>query len=119
MVTQNPYREGRCLIWDATVVDTLATSYVRSTAQKVGAAASIAERRKLSTYSAFAKDFEVMPLAFETFGPTSDNTMAFLNDLKRKINEVQGDRRSGHHFLQRLSLSIQRGNAISVLGTLE
>ena len=38
-VTQLPWRTGKCVIWDVTAIDTLASSYVPATSQTPGAAA--------------------------------------------------------------------------------
>src|SRR6218665_1745852 len=47
-----PWKAGRSLIWDATIVDTLAPSYLPASATRAGAAAGIAEDRKIQKYSA-------------------------------------------------------------------
>ena len=33
-MTLYPFKEGRCLVWDVTVVDTLATSHINETSKK-------------------------------------------------------------------------------------
>src|SRR6218665_3122462 len=45
-----PWKVGRSLIWDATIVDTLAPSYLPAFATRAGAAAGIAEDRKIQKY---------------------------------------------------------------------
>ena len=45
-LTLVPRQAGKCLTWDATVVDTLASSYVSVTATRVGGAADAAAERK-------------------------------------------------------------------------
>ena len=42
-----PFKVGKCLIWDLTVVDTLAASYVDQTARHPGKAAEKAELKKM------------------------------------------------------------------------
>ena len=54
----------------------------------------------------------------ETHGSLSANTAAFLDSLVQRIGKMQGDVREGQYFLQRLSLSLQRGNATSLFGSL-
>ena len=53
------WKEGKELVWDVTVVDTLAPSHVHGTAVEVGAAATKAEREKLEKFS---------PIGMETMG---------------------------------------------------
>src|SRR5688572_12663725 len=48
-----PWRAGRNLVWDATVVDTLAPSYLQATAVRAGAPAEIADSRKNKNTSSF------------------------------------------------------------------
>src|ERR1700723_4560367 len=49
-LTLVPWRLGKCLVWDATVVDTLAPSHVARTCSLSGAAAADAEDLKRSKY---------------------------------------------------------------------
>src|SRR6218665_60870 len=56
-LTLIPWRMGRALIWDATVTDTLAASYLPSTS--VAAAAD----RKCAKYDILSKTYQFVPLA--------------------------------------------------------
>src|SRR6218665_338383 len=49
-LTRIPWRAGRHLVWDATVVDPLAPSYSQAFATMAGSAAEIATERKNSKY---------------------------------------------------------------------
>ncbi len=42
-MTQIPWKEGKCLVWNATCVDTLATSHTQRSSLSAGAASSFAE----------------------------------------------------------------------------
>src|SRR6218665_931862 len=46
-LTMIPWRAGRHLVWDVTVVDTLAPSYVQASATMAGSAADIPPRGKI------------------------------------------------------------------------
>ena len=55
-------------MWDITVVDSLAQSYVAATSQLAGSAADVAEARKQRKYQALEQQFIVQPIAFKTMG---------------------------------------------------
>src|SRR5688572_19560486 len=57
-----PWNNGRSLIWDVTIVDTFAPSYLVQTAVAAGGAAEIAATRKNKKYEELQKD---------TFSPQS------------------------------------------------
>ena len=50
-LTLIPWREGRCLVWDVTVADTTAASYLPSTSISAGSAAELAAVRKQAKYA--------------------------------------------------------------------
>ena len=47
-LTLFPYKQGKCLLWDVTVVDTLARTYISSTSEIPGSAAERAEKSKMA-----------------------------------------------------------------------
>jgi hypothetical protein len=58
------------LVWDVTVVDTLADSYVLKSSEVSGFAAEMACKRKRSKYSSIiSSNYVFKGLAFETLGP--------------------------------------------------
>ena len=87
------------LVWDVTVVDTLAQSYVAATSQVAGAA----ETRKQRKHEALQNRFIVQPVGFETMETWGARARSFLTDI--------GGRR--------VSTEIQHGNAEAVMGTVE
>ena len=118
-VTLIPYSRGKPLVWDATVRTTVCASLVGQTSRQAGAAAETADAAKRRKYAAFAPDYMVVPLAFETHGAMSAATGTFLEALGKQIVRESGCRRAATFFYQRLSLAIQRGNAVSILGSME
>jgi hypothetical protein len=60
-----------------------------------------------------------VPIAVETLGSIGDDASDFFHQLGRRIAHVTGERRATEFLLQRLSIAIQRGNAASVLGTVD
>ena len=112
-LTLIPWRVGRCLIWDATVTDTLAASFLPDTSHTAGAAAERASARKIDKYSELSPTYFFIPLAFETLGPINSEGMTFLSDLGQKLCTATGDQRETSFLFQRLSLTIQRFNAVA------
>ena len=97
---------------------TLATTYLRRTARTVGAAAIEAEAIKRRKYEVFARDYDIVPLAFESHGSVGPSTETFLAGLAKRIRQETGDVRAGAFFMQRLSVALQRGNALCVQATM-
>lgn len=116
-LTLIPWRMGRCLVWDATVIDTLAASYLSEASVTVGAAAERAAARKHEKYHPLASTHLFVPLAFETMGPINSEGLAFLSDLGQKLSLVSGDPRETSFLYQRFSLTMQRFNALAFRGT--
>jgi hypothetical protein len=69
-MTLVPWNKGQPLVWDVTVVDTLADSYVLKTSEVSGFAAEMACKRKHNKYrSIISSNYIFKGLAFETLGP--------------------------------------------------
>ena len=86
-VTQLPWKTGKCVTWDVTVIDTLASSYVPATSQTPGAAAETAADRKTSKYAILSQSYLFVPVAVETMGAINEAGMNFLGDLGRRITK--------------------------------
>ena len=112
-MTLIPWKMGRSLIWDVTVADSLAASYLSSTSVTAGAAAEQAALRKHSKYQLLSDNFCFVPVAFETLGPFGNEAIEFINILGSKITETSGDPNETKYLFQHLSLTIQRFNSIS------
>lgn len=63
-----PWSHGKALIWDVTVVDTLAPSYIYLSSKTSGSVADHAERRKHNLYAPLKENHVFTPIAFETLG---------------------------------------------------
>ena len=117
-LTLIPWANGRALIWDATVLDTLANSYVNKTAIRTGAAAELGSKIKHKNYAELkASNYIFVPVALETFGPWAKEAKDFINVIGSKLNDLTGSRTSCHYLHQRISLAIQRYNASCVMET--
>ncbi|CAH2207670.1 jg26300 [Pararge aegeria aegeria] len=83
----------------------------------VGAAATSAEQAKRRKYENLDSSFIFVPFGVETLGPWGPEARALFKELSKRVMEASGDPRAGSYLGQRISLSIQRGNAASILGT--
>jgi hypothetical protein len=116
-LTQIPWNVGKCMTWDVTVTDTLAESYLSASSSSAGSVAEGAANRKEQKYQSLASTHSFIPLAFETFGPINSKGVDFLNQLGRRLSACTGDMRETSFLFQRLSLTIQRFNAICFQGS--
>jgi hypothetical protein len=80
-VTLVPWQAGRTAVWDVTVIDTLATSYLPSTSITPGSAAEIAAARKVDKYVNLSATHTFVPIALETLGPISVQSLSFCVKL--------------------------------------
>ena len=113
------WKYGKALVWDVTVVDTLAQSYVAATSQLSGATADAAEARKSGKYETLEQQFFVQPIGFETMGSWGAGARAFLTDVGSRVKQATGNPRAMEFLRQRVSIEIQRGNTASVMGTVD
>jgi hypothetical protein len=116
-MTLIPYSTGRPLVWDATVSDLFAASNVDGSSKCVGFAANAAEVVKINKYKDITVAHMFTPIAFDTFGVAGEETRSTLKSLAKRLVVATKEARAGEYLLQRLSLEIIRGNAISVMGT--
>ena len=113
-ITTFPYAEGKCLVWDATWVDTFCASSIIASAARASAAATAAEGRKRRRYDDISRRYLFRPVAVETSGALGPDSHSFLKELGRRIAETTGDRRDKERLMQRISVAVVRGNATAV-----
>src|SRR5277367_1804634 len=116
-MTLIPWQNGKNLIWDVTVADTLATSHLQTTSSNAGGAAEAAAEKKEAKYAELAKIYQFVPIACETMGPMNSKALQFVSECGRRISAVTGDHREGSFLLQRISMAIQRFNAVRFKGS--
>ena len=116
-MTLVPWSAGKCAVWDVTVIDTMANSYLNSTSVIAGAAAEIAASRKLDKYQDLARGYDVVPVALETMGPMNPEGAEFINGIGRHCSRLTGDQRETSFLWQRLSITLQRFNAVCFRGS--
>ena len=113
-LTLIPWREGRCLKWDAKVADIVAASYLPSTAMAAGSAAESAAARKETKYAELWRRDELMPAAFETHGSSCMKTADFVSELWWRISAATAEKVETWFFFQRLFIALHRLNAVCV-----
>jgi len=112
-LTSIPWREGRCATWDVTVTNTVAASYLATSSVCAASAAEAAATRKDDKYAEISRVHLFFPLAFETMGPINQVGQDFISELGRRISSCTDDPRETSFLFQRLSVAVQRFNAVS------
>ena len=112
-----PWSAGKPLVWDATCSDTFAASYQGVASHVAGEVAAQAEDRKEVKYANLSHSHCFIPVSVESTGVFGPRTVSFVKDLGRRITRQSGNTNATTYLRQRLSMAIQRGNALSVLGT--
>ena len=115
-LTLIPWQGGRCLAWDATVVDTLAMSYLSPSCTDVGSVAKAAAKRKTAKYSVLSSSHIFIPVAVETLSPINEAGDSFLAQVG-KLSFKSDEPRESFFLLQRISVIVQRFNEIAFRGT--
>src|SRR6201996_1840013 len=101
-VTQIPWSSGKCLAWDVTVADTLASFYSHLSSSSAGRVAERAAELKVAKYSDIAATHEFLPVAFETLRPMNKAAPIFLSFVGKRLSAVSGDdAREGAFLFQR------------------
>ena len=114
-LTLIPWLEGRCLVWDVTVADTTAASYLPSTSISAGSAAELAAVGKQAKYAELVQRYEFVPIAVDSHSTYSATATALLADLGRRLSAATSDAKETAHLFQRLSIALQRFNAVCVI----
>ena len=81
-------------------------------AQDADAVAVLASSCKSAKYTELESRYLFQPIAVESLGQLNGSAVSFLSDLGQRITEVSGENREGNFLFQRLSVLIQRFNAV-------
>jgi len=76
-LTMVPWREGKPLTWDVTVVCPLAESYIGDSATNAGSAAKAAATRKAAKYAVLERTHIFQPVAVENLGTMNASAYGF------------------------------------------
>ncbi|KAJ4449385.1 hypothetical protein ANN_00784 [Periplaneta americana] len=88
------------------------------TTTRAASAAELAVKKKVNKYAHLLDNYNFVLFAVETFGPWNHDAKVLVSQIGKILISITGDRRCTTYLRQRLSIAIQRGNAMSVLGTL-
>ena len=106
-LTLIPWHGGKPLMWDVTVVSTLADSYLHATSHSAGAAAETAFSRKVQKYSSIPSDYIFQPVAFKTDGSLNASSFNLL-----RLTASSSDLRETSFLFQCLLILIQCFNPV-------
>ena len=112
-----PWKNGKCLSWDVTAPDTLSQSHLAGCSVEAGSAAEAAARLKVAKYADILRTHDFVPIAVETMGPINKDGLKFIDSLGHKLTLISGDPREKCFLYQRLSIIVQRCNAVSFSGS--
>ena len=96
----------------SSVVCTSAVSYLDASARETVAAAELAATRKTAKHANIQERFVFYPIAVETQGPLNESAAELFGELGRRTSDISGDQREACFLFQRISVLIQRFNAI-------
>ena len=103
--------------WDVIVTDAIAEYYLHLSAACAGSAAEGAASRKETKWAALDHSYNFIPLAFETYRPINNKGIKFFQELGRRLSTISDDPRESAFLLQRISITLQRFNAIALSDT--
>ena len=89
-----------------------------STAAKPGAAANKTAQNKIDKYAKLASTHVFYPLAVETAGTWHDMAIELTQEIGRCITAITEDTRETTFLFRRLSVALQRENAVSFHNTM-
>ena len=84
-----------------------------------GAAAERAALLKHTKYAAIKATHKSVPVAIETLGPINEEGTSFLCEIGERLKVVSGDPRERAFLFHRVSVIVQRANAIAFHGTFD
>ena len=99
-------------------MDTLAPSHQALTAREPRAVAVDGESKKHSKYAHLESTHHFVLVVVETLGALGPEASSFLKEIARRIFFARGVERAHEFLLQRGAVAVQRGNAVSVLGSM-
>ena len=114
------WRSGKLLVEDATCVDTFAPSYRSLAVHLAGAVVARKEALKEEKYAGLAHSHHFVPVAVETIQEYLEPIPLHSSELRcLHTNTGEKNYTKYMYLLQRLSMAVQRGNGVSILGCMD
>ena len=82
----------------------------------MGSAAAGREDKKVEKYSNLSENYHFVPVGIETYGAYGPQAFKLIKQIGKKIQEATGEKLSTFYLMQRISIAIQKGNAVCVRG---
>ncbi|PSN51714.1 hypothetical protein C0J52_12305 [Blattella germanica] len=98
--------------------DSFAPSNLLLSSTVAGGAATRRETEKRRKYSELINNFIFTPVTIETSGTWDNEGLNFIKEIGQRISCVSQNPKSTAFLIQRISITLQRGNVASILGTL-
>ena len=112
-----PWSRGKSLIWDFSCSCTVANSAVSNSAKTAGTVAAARAKVKIRKYQRLSEKYIFVPLVVESHGPFCQEAFEFFHHLGKEIENKTGEPKATEYLLQAMSVAVQKGNALSILGT--
>ena len=116
-ITMIPWARGKPLAWDVTVPDTYAESHIISTSAEAAAVVKHAATIKTTKYSDITSIHIFYPISIETAGSWDVQAVELWEEIGRRTTSATNDKNETMYLFQRISMTIQRGNALSFFFT--
>ena len=114
-----PWSKGKPLAWDVTVPDIYADSHINMTSSKAGVTARQTASTKNTKYIGITSTHIFYPIAIETAGSWDVQALAVIEEIGRRITEATEEPKETMYLFQRLSMAIQKGNALIFFNTFD
>ena len=96
----------------------LAPSHQALAAREPWAVTVDGESKKHSKYAHLESIHHFVSVVVETLGALGPEASSLLKEIARRIFLVRGEKRAHEFLLQRVAAAVQRGNSVSVLGSM-
>ena len=106
------------MAWDITVPDTCAELYIDHTSKEACSAANKAAANKIVKFGVLSASHIFFSMV-ETAGTFNQSTIELIQEIGRCITAVTEDTRETVFLFQRLSVALQRQNAVAFLATFD